>query len=89
MSISYVKPTRTAHSAPAAPQAPVQDSRARQELRYWREQYERLTNEIHRAKVKNNDKWLKEKVSTSALYTQRASAVAQMVVYVDQVLAER
>lgn len=85
MSINYVRPAK---NVPAAPQASPRETQARKELRYWRDQYQRLTREIHAAKVKNNDKWLKEKVSTSALYTQRASAVAEMVHYVDLVLQE-
>lgn len=84
MSISYVKPAK--RTPPARPAA--RTSQARTQLRYWIDQYQRLTREIQAAQVTNNDQWRKEQVALRPLYNQRAAAAAQMAVYGDQVLQE-
>ena len=57
---------------------PVSRSRARQDLRYWIDQYQRLTAQIQAAKVTNADQWRKDHVDTRELYNRRAAAAAQM-----------
>lgn len=72
MSIDYRKrPTQAA-------QAPAQESSARAELRYWIDQYNRLTAQLQAAQVTNADQWRKERVDTRKLYSLRAAAAAGM-----------
>lgn len=88
MSISYVRPAKNVAAARAASQAPAATSRARRDLGYWIDQYERLTVALDAAKVLNKDPWRKEKVDTRDLYNQRAAAAAQMARYGRLVLQE-
>lgn len=86
MTISYTK-RPTTRSQPANVTSAA--SQARTELRYWVDQYRRLTAQIEAAQVTNSDQWRKERVNTRELYSRRAAAASRMAHFADLVLTEQ
>lgn len=88
MAIDYAKRPTTRTRPATAPSAAPAASQARTELRYWVDQYRRLTAQLEAAQVTNNDQWRKERVNTRELYSRRAAAASRMAHFADQVLTE-
>jgi len=88
MPISYTKTRPASPSRPTSPTAAGGMSKARSDLRYALQQYDRLTAVLDAARVANTDQMRKGTINTRELYTQRAAAAAQMARAAHQVLGE-
>lgn len=86
MPIDYTR--RSPRQVPVTTTPRVASSQARTQLRYWIDQYQRLTGEIQAAQVTNADQWRKEKTDTRKLYSLRAAAAGQMATWGEAVLGE-